>query len=127
MFPLEQPRNDCGIDDAQAGADALQRIDQDGQVGHPLLEQLTQPTRLALQQPLGIARREVLTEQQHARAWEAVVRIERRDGSSGWRSTCMVCTTQLVYYWSPDLIDERGSAVRREGNCLYQYELARPL
>jgi hypothetical protein len=78
------------------------------------------PTRLALQQPLGIARREVLTEQQHACAWEAVVRIERRDGSSGWRSTCTVCTTQLVYYWSPDQIDERGSAVRREGNCLYQ-------
>ena len=57
---------------------------------------------------------------------EAVVKIERRvDG--GWRSTCSVCTSQWVYYWRPDLTDERGSAIRREGNCLYQYELAQAL
>jgi hypothetical protein len=58
---------------------------------------------------------------------EMVVRIERRDGSSGWRSTCSVCTSQWVYYWRPDLTDERGRAIRREGNCLYQYELAQAL
>jgi len=55
---------------------------------------------------------------------EAVVKIERRvDG--GWRSTCSVCTSMWVYYWRPDLTDERGDAIRREGNCLYQYPLKR--
>ena len=58
---------------------------------------------------------------------EVVVKIERREGSSGWRSTCSVCTSQWIYYWRPDLTDERGRAIRREGNCWYTYELARPL
>jgi hypothetical protein len=57
---------------------------------------------------------------------EAVVKIERRvDG--GWRPTCSVCTSQWVYYWRPDLTDERGRAIRRDGNCWYTYELAQAL
>jgi hypothetical protein len=55
---------------------------------------------------------------------EAVIKIERRDGSSGWRSTCSVCTSQWVYYWRPDMVDEHGRPVRREANVFYTYELA---
>jgi hypothetical protein len=58
---------------------------------------------------------------------EAVLRIERRDGSSGWRSTCTVCTTQLVYFWDADRTDRRGRPIRREANVLYQYPLKRTL
>jgi hypothetical protein len=53
---------------------------------------------------------------------EAVVKIERRvDG--GWRSTCTVCTTMLIYHWRPDLTDKWGRPITREANVLYQNEL----
>jgi hypothetical protein len=56
---------------------------------------------------------------------EAVVRIERREGSSGWRSTCSVCTSQWVYFWDADRTDRQDRPIGREANVLYQYPLTR--
>jgi hypothetical protein len=58
---------------------------------------------------------------------QAVVRVERREGGTGWRSTCSVCTTQWVYFWDADKTDRQGRPIRREANCWYQYELAQAL
>jgi hypothetical protein len=56
---------------------------------------------------------------------EAVVRIERRDGSGGWRSTCTVCTSMWLYFWDAERTDGQGRPIRREANVLYQYPLKR--
>lgn len=39
------------------------------------------------------------------------MKIEKRDGGSGWRTTCLACTA--------------GRPISREANVLYQYELKR--
>ena len=52
----------------------------------------------------------------------AVVKIERREGGAGWRSTCAVCTTHCIYFWDPDRTDQRGRPISREANVRYRYE-----
>jgi hypothetical protein len=55
--------------------------------------------------------------------FEQLVRIEKREGGTGWRATCLVCTQQTVFYWDPVRVDRKGRPVIREANCLYRYEL----
>jgi hypothetical protein len=54
---------------------------------------------------------------------EQVVRIERREGGSGWRAVCLACTWVTIFFWDPDRTDKAGHPIAREANVLYRYEL----
>jgi hypothetical protein len=76
--------------------------------------------------PNGPAAEPAWSGHQHAPSCEAryvaaVVKVERREAGTGWRSICTVCTTQCVYYWDPNRTDEKGRPVRAEANVRYQY------
>ena len=57
----------------------------------------------------------------------AVVKVERREAGTGWRTSCSVCGTMSIFYSQPNLVDQQGRPIRHEGGCAYVYELARPL
>jgi hypothetical protein len=68
------------------------------------------------------------TAHQHALTCEAsdiasVVRVEKREAGTGWRTTCLACGSMCFYYWDPDRLDSSGRPIRREGDVRYQYEL----
>ena len=61
-----EPGDDRRVDDALALGHPAQGIDEDGDVGHPLLEEVAEPARVVGEQPLGVADLQVLA-QQHDR------------------------------------------------------------
>lgn len=60
---------------------------------------------------------------------DAMVTVEFNEADSAWRSYCQACTSTQWYWFQPDLIEETAAGdlvpVRRRGNVLYDYELAR--
>src|SRR5215813_14891065 len=64
----DEPGDDCRVDDALAVVDPAESIDQDGRVENPLLEQVADSFGAVLDKPHGIARLDVLGQDQHADA-----------------------------------------------------------
>jgi hypothetical protein len=56
---------------------------------------------------------------------EQVVKIEKREGGSGWRAVCLACTWVTIFFWAPDRTDKFGRPISREANVMYRYELKR--
>jgi hypothetical protein len=68
------------------------------------------------------------TAHEHAVGCEAsgvasVVRVEKREAGTGWRSTCLACGTLCVYFYDAERVDATGRPISREGDVRYQYEL----
>jgi hypothetical protein len=61
---------------------------------------------------------------------DAMVVVEFDEADRGWRSFCQLCTSSQWYWYQPDLVEETPDGdlvpVRRRGNVLFDYELARP-
>jgi hypothetical protein len=60
---------------------------------------------------------------------DAMVSVEFSEADRGWRSFCQLCTSVQWYWLSPDLVEETPDGdlvpVRRRGNLVYDYQLAR--
>ena len=73
-----EPRDDRRVDDALAVGDALQRVDEHGDVGHALLEQVAGALGVLLEQAHRVVRLEVVGEHEHADVAGASARISLR-------------------------------------------------
>jgi hypothetical protein len=60
---------------------------------------------------------------------DAMVAVEFSPPDRAWRSHCLLCTTTQLYWYQPDRVEMNDAGdlhpVRRRGNTLYDYELAR--
>ena len=64
----EEPRDDRRIDDGLAIVDATQRVNEHGDVEDALLQEISDPLGMLLEEPQRVARLHVLREDKHADA-----------------------------------------------------------
>ena len=54
---------------------------------------------------------------------EQVVKVEKRENGTGWRTTCLACAQVTIFYLDLQRTDKKGRPIDREANVRYKYEL----